>query len=157
MVQSTTLPLTLLHLLLTTVGMTIGITPEILQQTTPVGQPHQPISQFTTNVQPVGVFLTEVAMVYGQRQDLMILHTTVQMKVYLSASHLLQKLGILLQVVATLMAGSAMSVTQAAIGLPLLAATSRTAWSSTTLATFTRRPTGIARRATQSAVSKNNS
>ena len=40
-----------------------------------------------THVHQVGVFLTEVVMVYGQRQDLMIQHTTEQMKEYLSASH----------------------------------------------------------------------
>ena len=61
------LPLTLLHILLTTLIITIGITLVILQQTTPVGPPHQAISQFTTHVLPVGVFLMEVVMVYGQR------------------------------------------------------------------------------------------
>ena len=82
--------------------ITIGITPEILQQTTPVGPNQKAVSQSTTHVHQVGVFLTQV---YGQRQDFMILHTTVQMKEYLSAFHLLQKLGILLRgVAATAMA-----------------------------------------------------
>ena len=127
MVQSATLPLTLLHLLLATIIIKIGITLEILQPTTPVGPPHQAISQYTTHVQPVGVFLTEVVMVYGQRQDLVTQHTIVQMKGYLSASHHLPQLGILLRVFATTaMAVSAMSVTAATIGLPLLTATTRT-------------------------------
>ena len=92
--------LTLPHLLLIIVVITIGITPETLRQTTSVGQLQKLRNQFTTHVQPVGVSLMEVVMVYGQRQDLMILHTTVQMKEYLSASHLLPQLGILLRVVA---------------------------------------------------------
>ena len=138
--------------------MTIGITPVHLQQTTPVGPPRQAISQFTTHVQPVGVFLTEVVMVYGQRQDLVPQHTTVQMKEYLSASHHLPQLGILLRVIATTaMAVSAMSVTTATVGLPLLAATTRTAWTSATMAASVRLTTTLARAAAQSAVSKNNS
>ena len=104
--------------------MTIGITPEILQPTIPVGQLQKLRNQYTTHVLPVGEFLTEVVMVYGERQDFMILHTTVQMKEYLSASHLLQKLGILLRVIATTaMAVWTMLAAAAAIGLPLLAAT----------------------------------
>ena len=127
MVQSTTLPLTLLHILLTTIRITIGITPEILQQTTPVGPPHQAISQYTTHVQPVGVFQMVVVMVFGQRQDLMILHSTVQIKGCLSASHHLPQLGILLRVIAAkTMAVSSLSVASATIGLPLLTATTRT-------------------------------
>ena len=127
MVQSTTLPLTLLHLLLVTWGIAIGITPEILQQTIPVGPLHQAISQFTTHVQPVGVFLTEVVMVYGQRQDLVPQHTIVQIKGCLSASHHLPQLGILLRVIAAkTMAVSSLSVASATIGLPLLTATTRT-------------------------------
>ena len=126
-VQSTTLPLTLLHLLLVTWGIAIGITPEILQQTIPVGPLHQAISQFTTHVQPVGVFLTEVVMVYGQRQDLVPQHTIVQIKGCLSASHHLPQLGILLRVIAAkTMAVSSLSVASATIGLPLLTATTRT-------------------------------
>ena len=67
-------------------------------------------------------------MVYGQRQDLMILHTTLQMKEYLSASHLLSQHGILLRVFAdTAMAVSAVSVSAAATGLLLLAVAARTA------------------------------
>jgi len=109
--------------------MTIGITPEILQPTIPVGQLQKLRNQFTTHVHQVGVFPMAETMVYGQRQDLMILYSTVQIKEYLSASHLLQKLGILLRVIAATaaVAASAMSATTAAIGLPLLAATSRTA------------------------------
>ena len=138
--------------------MTIGITPEILQPTTPVGPPHQTISQFTTHVLPVGVSLTEVVMVYGQRQDLIILHTTLQIKEYLSASHLLPQHGILFRVVATTtMAVSSMSVPAATIGLPLLTAAPRTPCTSATMATSIRLATPIARTATQSAVSKNNS
>ena len=71
------------------VVITIGITPVHPLLITPVGPLLQQRSQFTIHVHQVGVFLTEVVMVYGQRQDLMILHTTVQMKEYLSASHLL--------------------------------------------------------------------
>ena len=127
MVQSNTLPLTLLHILLTTIRITIGITPEILQPTTPVGPPHQAISQYTTHVQPVGVFLTEVVMVYGQRQDLVPEHTIGQMEGCLSSSHHLPQLGTLLRVVATAgMAVSAVSVATATVGLPLLTTTTRT-------------------------------
>ena len=137
----------------------IGITPEILQQTTPVGPPLIKPSQYTTHVQPVGVFLTEVVMVYGQRQDLVPQHTTVQIKGCLSASHHLPQLGILLRVIAaTTMAVSTVSVTAASIGLPLLTATTRTACTSTSMETSCRRLTAtIARTASQSAVSKNNS
>ena len=78
----------------------IGITPEILQQTTPVGPPHQAISKYTTHVLPVGGFLTAEIMVYGQRRDLVTLHTTVQIEGCLSASHHLPQLGILLRVIA---------------------------------------------------------
>ena len=158
------LPLIRLHLSLITLIITIGITPVIIQQTTPVGPPHQTISQFTTHVQPVGASLMEVVgvWVYGQMQDLMILHTTVQMEEYLSASHLLQKLGILLQVIATaMMAVSTVSVTSAAIGLHLLTimtdATSTACPSSTTTATSTRRTATTARTVYLSVVSKNNS
>ena len=127
MVQSTTLPLTLLHLLLATVIITIGITPEILQQTTPVGPHQKAVSQSTTHVHQVGVFLTEVVMVYGQRQDLVPQHTTVQIEGCLSASHHLPQLGILLRVIAAkTMAVSSLSVASATIGLPLLTATTRT-------------------------------
>ena len=128
MVQSTTLPLTLLHLLLVTWGIAIGITPEILQQTIPVGPLHQAISQFTTHVQPVGVFLTEVVTVYGQSQDWVPHYTTVQMGECLSVYHLLPQHGILLRVIVTTsMAVSTMSVSAAAIGLPLLSTATRTA------------------------------
>ena len=99
-------------------------------------------------------------MVYGQRQDLMILHTTVQIKEYLSASHLLQKLGILLRVLAaTAVAVWAMLATTAAVGLPLLTAAiaaARTACTSTTVAASIRRATTIARAVYLSVVSKNN-
>ena len=159
MVQSTTLPLTLLHLLLVTWGIAIGITTEILQQTIPVGPHQKAVSQSTTHVQPVGVFLTAVVMVYGQRQDLVPQHTILQMKGFLSASHHLPQLGILLRVIAaTTMAVSTVSVTTASIGLPLLTATTRTACTSTSMETSCRRLTAtIARTASQSAVSKNNS
>ena len=158
MVQSNTLPLTLLHILLTTIRITIGITPEILQPTTPVGPPHQAISQYTTHVQLVGVFQMVVVMVYGQRPDFIIPHTIVQMEGFLSASHLLPQLGILLRVIATTtMAVSAMSVTAATIGLPLLAATTRSTCTSAAMAASIRLTSAIARAATQSVVSKNNS
>ena len=158
MVQSTTLPLTLLHLLLTTVVITIGITPVHLQPTTPVGPPQKAISQYTTHVQPVGVFQMVVVMVYGQGQDLVIEHTIVQIKGFLSASHLLQKLGILLRVLATAsVTVSAKSVTTAIVGLPLLTATARATWTSTTMAASIRLTNTVARTASQSAVSKNNS
>ena len=117
-------------------------------------------NQFTTHVLPVGVFLTEVVMVYGQRQDLMILRTTVQMEEYLSASHHLPQLGILLRVVAaTTVAVWAVLATAAAIGLPLLTATiatTRTAWTSATMATSIRRTAALARAVDLSVVSKNN-
>ena len=138
--------------------ITIGITPEILQQTTLVGPPLIKPSQYTTHVQPVGVFLTEVVMVYGQRQDFLIPHTTVQIEGFLSASHHLPQLGILLRVIApTALAVSAVSVATATIGLPLLTATSRTTCTSPAMATSIRLTTTIARAASQSAVSKNNS
>ena len=127
MVQSTTLPLTLLHLLLATIIIKIGITLEILQPTTPVGPPLIRASQYTTHVQPVGASLTEVVMVFGQRQDLVPQHTIVQIKGCLSASHHLPQLGILLRVIAAkTMAVSSLSVASATIGLPLLTATTRT-------------------------------
>ena len=80
------------------------------------------------------------------------------MEGFLSASHLLPQLGILLRVIATTtMAVSSMSVTAASIGLPLLAASARTTCSSTTMATSVRLAATLARSATQSVVSKNNS
>ena len=131
----------------------------MLQQTTPVGPLQKPRNQYTIHVQPVGVFLTEVVMVYGQGRDLMILHTTVQMKGYLSASHHLPQLGILLRVIATAaVAACTMLVTTATIGLPLLlisAATSCTTWVSATKATSIRLTAPLARTASQFAVSKN--
>ena len=159
MVQSNTLPLTLLHILLTTIRITIGITPEILQPTTPVGPPHQAISQYTTHVQPVGASLTQI---YGQRQDLVPQHTIVQIKGCLSASHHLPQLGILLRVFATTaMAVSAMSATAAAIGLllltVLLTATTRASCTSATMAASIRLTASIARAVNLSVVSKNNS
>ena len=118
-------------------------------------------NQFTTHVLPVGVFLTEGVMVYGQRQDLVPQHTIVQMKEYLSASHHLPQLGILLRVVAaTVMAVSAVSATTATattatIGLLLLTITTRTTYTSATLAASIRRAATFARTATLSVVSKN--
>ena len=56
--------------------MTIGITPEILQQTTPVGQLQKLRNQFTTHVLPVGVFLTAEVVVYGQRLWIRVKQTT---------------------------------------------------------------------------------
>ena len=79
--------------------ITIGITQVLHLQIIPVGPHQKAVSQSTTHVHQVGVFPMAETMVYGQRQDLIILHTTVQIKEYLSASHLLQKLGILLQVI----------------------------------------------------------
>ena len=147
------LPLTLLHLLLATAIITIGITPEMFLPTTPVGPHQKAVSQSTTHVHQVGVFPMAETMVYGQRQDLMILHTTVQMKEYLSAYHLLQQLGIQLRVIATsTLAVSEMSATTATIGLPL--PTSRTACTSTTMASSLRRTTTIARTVYLSVVSK---
>ena len=148
------LPLTLLHILLTTLIITIGITLVILQQTTPVGPPHQAISQFTTHVLPVGVFLTEVVMVYGQRQDLMVLHTIVQTKECLSVYHLLPPLGILLRVIATTGMATWRMSAAATIGLPLLTATTRTTCTSATVAASVRRTATSARTASQSVVSK---
>ena len=127
MVQSTTLPLTLLHILLTTIRIPIGITPEILQPTTPVGPPRQALSQYTTHVQPVGVFQMVAEMVYGQRQDLVPEHTIGQMEGCLSSSHHLPQLDTLLRVVATAgIAVSAVSVATATVGLPLRTTTTRT-------------------------------
>ena len=110
-----------------------------------------------THVHQVGVFPMAETMVYGQMQDLMILHTTVQMKEYLSASHLLQKLGILLRVLAaTAMAVSTMSVTTATVGLPRLSAAPPIAWASATMAASIRLDPTIARPVVLSVVSKNN-
>ena len=132
----------------------IGITHRV---TTPVGPPHQAISQYTTHVQPVGVFQMVVVMVYGQRQDLVPEHTIGQMEGCLSSSHHLPQLGILLRVVATTtMAVSTMSVAAAAIGLPLLSATARTSCTSTAMAASIRLTAAVARTASQSVVSKNN-
>ena len=94
-------------------------------------------------------------MVYGQRQDLVPQHTTVQMKGFLSASHHLPQLGILLRgIAASTEAVSTLSVASATIGLPLLTATPRTTCSSTTMAKSFRLA-AIARTASQCAVSKN--
>ena len=49
------------------VVITIGITPVHPLLITPVGPLLQQRSQSTTHVQPVGVYLTAAAMVYGQR------------------------------------------------------------------------------------------
>ena len=150
------LPLTLLHLLLTTVVSAIGITPEILQPTTPVGPHQKAVSQYTTHVQQVGVFQMVVVMVYGQRQDLVAQHTTVQIGECLSASHHLPQLGILLRVIAAAaMAVSTVSVTSATIGLPPLAASMRTLCISATMATSICLAATIARTASRSVVSKN--
>ena len=74
-----------------------------------------------THVLPVGVFLMEVAIVYGHRRDFL-LHP-VHTGGHLSAYHLLLQLGILLRVIATAeMAISSMSIAAAAIGLLLLTA-----------------------------------
>ena len=97
-------------------------------------------------------------MVYGQRRDLMILHPIGQIEGYLSASHHLPQLGILLRVIATAStAVCAMSGATATVGLLLLAITSRSTCTSTTMAASIRRTTRVARAAAQSAVSKNNS
>ena len=104
-------PLTLPRLYIAImIGNTIG--------TTPVGSPRK---RFTTHVLPVGVFLMEVAIVYGHRRDFL-LHP-VHTGEHLSAYHLLLQLGILLRVIATAeMAISSMSIAAAAIGLLLLTA-----------------------------------
>ena len=97
-------------------------------------------------------------MVYGQRQDLVPEHTIGQMEGCLSSSHHLPQLGTLLRVVATAtLAVSAVSVATASIGLPLLTATTRAAWTSPTMAASICLENTVARTATQSAVSKNNS
>ena len=112
-------------LLLVMTVITIGIIRVLLLQTTPVGNQ---IRRSTTHVHQVGVFLTEMAMVYGQRQDLMILHMMVQMRAYLSVYHFLPQHGILLRALSTAeVAACGWSVTKAAIGLPLLLVTERTA------------------------------
>ena len=86
------------------------------------------------------------------------LDTIVQSKGFLSASHHLPQLGILLRVIATTaMAVSTMTVATAAIGLPLLTATTRSACTSTAMAASIRLTTAVARTVAQSAVSKNNS
>ena len=97
-------------------------------------------------------------MVYGQRQDLMILHTTVQMKEYLSASHLLQKLGILLRVIAAAtMAIWALLAIAAGIGLLLLTMTPRTSCASATMASSSASMAATSARPVYlSVVSKNN-
>ena len=149
-------PLTLLHILLTTLIITIGITLVIFRQTTPVGQLQKLRNRFTTHVQPVGAFLMEVVMVYGQRQDLMILHTIVQTRECLSVYHPLPQHGIRLRVIwASSMAARAMSVTTANVGLPLLSATTRSACTSAAMAASIRRAATIARAVTQSVVSNN--
>ena len=133
----------------------IGITHRV---TTHYGLPQIRPSQSTTHVRSVGVFPMAETMVYGQRQDLMVLHTTVQMKEYLSASHLLPQHGILLRVIATTtMTVSSLSVATAPVGLHLLTATtstSRTTCSSAAMATSFRRDTTIARAVGLSVVSK---
>ena len=97
-------------------------------------------------------------MVYGQSQDWVPHYTTVQMGECLSVYHLLPQHGILLRVVATAtLAVSAVSVATASIGLPLLTATTRAAWTSPTMAVSICLANTVARTATQSVVSKNNS
>lgn len=139
--------------------MTIGIIPVHLQQIILGGQPQIRTSQSTIHVRQVGVFLTEVVVVYGQRQDLMILHTIVQIGECLSVYHLLPQRGTLLRVLAsTAMAVSAVSVARATIGLRRLAAamaTARTPCGSAAVAASDRRTTTFVRAVTQSVVSKN--
>ena len=139
--------------------MTIGIIPVHLQQIILGGRPQIRTSQSTIHVRQVGVFLMEVVMVYGQRQDLMILHIIVYIREYLSVYHLLQKHGILLQVVAaSALAVSAMSEAPATIGLRRLAATMATTptpCTSTTVSTSIRRTAAFVRAVTQSVASKN--
>ena len=140
------------------VVITIGITPVHPLLITPVGPLLEQRSQSTIHVQPVGVYLTEAAIAFGQRPDLMIQHTIVQTKECRSASVHLQQLGTLLRVFASaVMAVSAMSAAPATIGLLLLSITTRTSCTSTTMALSVRRsaPT-LARPATLSVVSKNN-
>ena len=146
--------------------MTIGITPETLQQTTHVGRLLIRPSQFTTHVRPVGVSLTGEKMVYGQRRDFMLLHSIVQIKEYLSAYHLLLQLGTLLRVFwATTLETSKMSVATATTGLRLLTTTPglflltapRTSCISAKVAMSVRRTASIARAVYLSVVSKNNS
>ena len=103
------------------VVITIGITPVHPLLITPVGPLLQQRSQSTIHVQPVGVYLTEAAMAFGQRPDLMIKHTIVQTKECRSASVHLQQLGTLLRViVSTTLAVSTLSASAASTGLLLL-------------------------------------
>ena len=102
----------------------IGIIPVRHLPIIPVGQPRK--SQFMTHVLQGGACLMVEVMVYGQRQDLLILHTMAAG--YLSVSVLLQQHGILLRVIAsTPTAVSAVLAAAAAIGLLLLTVTARTA------------------------------
>ena len=91
------------------------------------------------------MFPTVEAMVYGQRQDLMILHTIVQIKEYLSGYHLLLRRGILLRVIAAAMAVCHMVARTATIGLLLLARATRTACASTAMAMSIRPTPTLAR------------
>ena len=128
----------------------IGIIPVRHLPITPVGQPRK--SQFMTHVLQGGVFLMVEVMVYGQRQDLLILHTMAAG--CLSVSVLLQQHGILLRVLAPA-AVHTMSAATAAIGLLLHTATTRISCTSTAIAASIRRAAAIARAVTRSVASKN--
>ena len=132
--------------------MTIGIIQVLLLQTTPVGSQ---IRQYMIHVQLVGVFQTVEAAVYGKLLDLRIHHTTVQIGEFPSVSVVHPLHGILLRVIAAAAVGRwTLSAATAPIGQLLLAAATRTAWSSSTVASA-RWAATIARAACQSVVSKN--
>ena len=104
----------------------------------------------------------EEEMVFGRKHlvhlQLIPGHTTAPIKVFLSASAVLQPLGILLRVVATATMGRwTMSATMASIGQLLLTVTTLTACTSTTVATSIHPTTTIERTGLASVASKSDS
>lgn len=108
------------------------------------------------------MFPMEEEMVFGRKHlvhlQLIPGHTTAPIKVFLSASAVLQPLGILLRVVATATMGRwTMSATMASIGQLLLTVTTLTACTSTTVATSIHPTTTIERTGLASVASKSDS
>lgn len=137
----------------------IGIIQVIPQQMTPVGS-HLRLS--TILVHQVGVFPMAEVMVFGRKHlvhlQLIPGHTTAPIKVFLSASAVLQPLGILLRVLATAALGRwVVSAAVATIGQLLLSIASLTACTSTAMATSVHPATAIERTGLASVASKSDS
>ena len=97
-------------------------------------------------------------MEYGQNQVFQIQHMMMPIKVFLSASAVLQPLGILLRVIATTTMGRCtVSATMAAIGQLLLTITALTSCTSTTMAASILPSAAIERTGLASVASKSDS